>query len=396
MTQRIIFWFRNDLRLHDNEALYQAAKNSYEIVPVYVFDPRQFETTRLGFRRTGAFRAQLIIESVAELRNRLKALGADLLIRVGEPEKIIAQLAEDYHADYVYTTKKIGPKETRIESLLSKNLKIHNVDIKLFWIDTLLNVQDLPFSIAKLPHGFDSYWQMVKDRLPVKTILPAPEKLHLPSDYDPGLMPEVPSLGFQPDEISETYTGEIPQGGENTGLELLSQLVNELKQGTSSATYDHITDSRLSLWIALGCVSARQIYTQLAKLPEKTPGRNETIKNLFERDYAHFTLLKYGPRLFKPSGIKHLFEHRWNNDPVIFEKWKLGETENPEINKIMLKLKATGYPNLAERYQAANYLVNELDINWTWGATYFESLLLDYDVAVSWGRWNQVAKVGVE
>ena len=396
MTKRIIFWFRNDLRLHDNEALYQAAKNSYEIVPVYVFDPRQFETTRLGFRRTGALRAQLIIQSVTELRNRLKDMGADLLIRIGEPEKIIEQLADDYDADYVYTTKKIGPKETKIESLLSKNLKSHNIDIKLFWIDTLLNVQDLPFSISKLPSGFDSYWKMVKDQLLVKTPFSLPERLFLPEDYDAGIMPTASELGISPEEIADINTNEIPEGGEGAALAHLLQLINELKDGTSADTNDHITDSRLSLWIAQGCLSARQIYSELVKLPEKMPGRDEAIKNLFERDYAHFILLKYGPRMFKPSGIKHFFEHRWNNDPEIFEKWKQGKTENPEINQVMMKLKGTGYPNLAERYLAANYLVNELDINWTWGAMYFESLLLDYDVAVSWGRWNEVAKVGME
>ena len=80
--QRIIYWFRNDLRLQDNEALRSAVESAKEIVPVYVFDPRQFENTRFGFRRTGALRAQFLIDSVTDLRNNLqkkrrKSVGKD-------------------------------------------------------------------------------------------------------------------------------------------------------------------------------------------------------------------------------------------------------------------------------------------------------------------------------
>ena len=61
MIHRIIYWFRNDLRLQDNEAFFAATKAAQEVVPVYVFDPRQFEKTKFGFRRAGALRAQFLL-----------------------------------------------------------------------------------------------------------------------------------------------------------------------------------------------------------------------------------------------------------------------------------------------------------------------------------------------
>lgn len=73
--QNIIFWFRNDLRLHDNEALLKATKAG-NIIPVYVFDERQFNKTSLGFKRTGAFRAKFLLESVEDLRNNLRKIGS--------------------------------------------------------------------------------------------------------------------------------------------------------------------------------------------------------------------------------------------------------------------------------------------------------------------------------
>ncbi len=105
MARRIIYWFRNDLRLKDNQALFSAVSSADEIIPVYVFDPRQFEKTKLGFRRTGALRARFLIESVTELREKIRQKGGDLLIRTGTPETIVAKLAEDYNADCYFFHK---------------------------------------------------------------------------------------------------------------------------------------------------------------------------------------------------------------------------------------------------------------------------------------------------
>lgn len=93
-TKRIIVWFRQDLRLHDNEALVSAIARAEEIYPVFVFDERVFlAKTQWGFAKTGVFRAQFVIEAVADLRKSLQALGLDLIIRVGKAEDEIFNLA---------------------------------------------------------------------------------------------------------------------------------------------------------------------------------------------------------------------------------------------------------------------------------------------------------------
>ena len=92
--KRVIVWFRQDLRLHDNEALAHAISNAEEILPVFIFDPRVFEgTTRFGFHKTGPHRAKFIIESVRDLRQSLRSLGSDLYVRVGKPEDELVHLA---------------------------------------------------------------------------------------------------------------------------------------------------------------------------------------------------------------------------------------------------------------------------------------------------------------
>jgi len=85
---RIVVWFRNDLRLEDNETLTRALQQGKEIIPVYCFDSRHFESTSLGFAKTGAFRAQFLLESVADLRQSFQKIGGDLVILHGGPEEM--------------------------------------------------------------------------------------------------------------------------------------------------------------------------------------------------------------------------------------------------------------------------------------------------------------------
>jgi deoxyribodipyrimidine photo-lyase len=391
MTQRIIYWFRNDLRLEDNEAFFSALHAAQEVIPVYVFDPRQFAKTKLGFRRASALRAQFLIDTVAALRTRIQELGGELLIRIGEAEKIVAELAEEHQAEYVYTSKEIGPEETRNESSLSKNLKVGNVDIKLFWMDTLIHAVDLPFPISKLPMTFEEFAKMIDGHPKIKKPLPSPEKITVPALTGLSALPSLQHLGFEQDEIA-SITSRVSTATGETGAQqtLLTYL------GSLSGSQDipaTLADSGISKWLALGCVSARSIYNAI-RSQKQTPHTQAMIRDLLGRDYFHWLLLRFGPRIFKPSGTAHHFTKLWLNDHAVFESWTNAQTADAEVNRIMQKLTGTGFLTQAERTQAASYLADVLQVNWTWGAMYFESHLADYEVAVNWGMWNNIAGVG--
>jgi len=92
----ILVWFRNDLRVHDNEILFEATRKADKVLPVYVFDPFYFKTTELGLLKTGNIRAKFLLESVADLRDNLQKLGGELIVRIGNPAEIIPQLAQQY------------------------------------------------------------------------------------------------------------------------------------------------------------------------------------------------------------------------------------------------------------------------------------------------------------
>lgn len=108
---RIILWYRNDLRVHDHEPLNKAIKTKAQIIPIYCFDPRQFGQTNFGFPKTGAFRAKFLIESIADLRNTLQKLGSNLIIRQQKPEIAIPQLAQELKVKSVFLIKKLQQKK---------------------------------------------------------------------------------------------------------------------------------------------------------------------------------------------------------------------------------------------------------------------------------------------
>jgi deoxyribodipyrimidine photo-lyase len=150
MSKRIIYWFRNDLRLHDNEGFLKATQDADEVIPIYVFDTRQFkEIEPLGFPKTGAFRAKFLLESVQNLRDNLRKKGSNLLIRLGKPEVIISELARELGVSTIYTAKEAAQEETDLETALSKKLKVYNIDFEVFWQSTLYHPRDLPFWVSR-------------------------------------------------------------------------------------------------------------------------------------------------------------------------------------------------------------------------------------------------------
>src|SRR5690606_25035916 len=145
----------NDLRLHDNEALTEAIETKSEIIPIFVFDERVFfGTTKEGFEKTSAYRTKFIIEAVQDLRNSLKKLDADLIVRVGKPEEIIFELAKEFKTSWVYCNRERTDEELKVQDLLEKNLWTIGQEIRYARGKMLYYTADLPFPITQTPDNF--------------------------------------------------------------------------------------------------------------------------------------------------------------------------------------------------------------------------------------------------
>ena len=157
-------WFRNDLRVHDNESLYEAVKAADEVLPVYIFDPRILEaTTSFGFPKTGQFQRKFLIESVAALKDKLKTkYGVELLIRTGLPELIIPELAGKIKSIWVFCNRERTTEEVLVQDQVEKSLWTIGQEMRFSRGKMLFYTADLPFPVTHTPDAFSLFRKEVQ------------------------------------------------------------------------------------------------------------------------------------------------------------------------------------------------------------------------------------------
>jgi deoxyribodipyrimidine photo-lyase len=379
---KIILWYRNDLRIHDHEALWKASEKTSEVVPVYIFDPRLFKEHDLGFPKTGKLRHQFLIQSVKNLQVNLQKIGSNLIIRTGFPEDILPQLAKEIQADEIYTSEEITSEENEVDSLVEERLKADGRKIKFFWQTTLFHVDDLPMDIENLPDVFTQFRNKVEKFAKIRRTFDIPKNLIFR-----GLI--------NSEQICDLSINELVsfKGGETEAINRLNdyfwgkdllKTYKETRNGMLGLDYS----SKFSVWLANGCISSRYIYEEIKKYEHERIANESTYWLVFEliwRDYFRFVAMKFGNKIFHERGIMNK-PTNWKTNRNIFEKWRLGETGVPLIDANMMSNRG--------RQNVASFLVKDLQIDWRWGAAWFESQLIDYDVCSNWGNWLYVAGVG--
>lgn len=399
MSERtILVWFRNDLRIHDNEILLEATRKADKILPVYCFDPFYFKNTDNSTSKTGNFRARFLLESVADLRNNLRALGGELVIRIGNPAEILPQLAEQYRVNEVYHHREVAFEETAISEDVETALWKIRLNLKHFIGHTLYHKEDLPFPIKDIPDSFTVFRKKVERDSTVRPVTGTPESIVTPPITDAGELPTLKDLGL--DEPFDDPRATIHfTGGESVALQKLQQYLdnnaplNPKAARNPQALAEH--SSKLSPWLAFGCISPRRVYWEIMQ-HDNHAGHNPFILELLWRDYFRFMFKKHGLKFFSPEGFKDEAPELANNQEVLLTKWKKGKTGVPYVDAAMHELNATGYINNYSRQIVAGYLVRDLKVDWTKGAAYFAEKLIDYSPASNWGNWAFVAGVGTD
>lgn len=400
VESRILVWYRNDLRLHDHEPLHRALQQS-TIIPVYCFDPRQFAQTSFGFAKTGAFRAQFLLESVADLRQSLRAIGSNLIIRYGQPERVIPQLVEQLNVTAVHAHRAITAEEVAVESALEQALHPLNKPLNFFWGHTLYHPDHLPFNLRSIPEVFTTFRKQVEQHSRINPVFPAPTSLQpISATVEPGDLPTLTDLGLEA-PVFDARAVMCFKGGETAAQERLAHyfwtqdrlhVYKQTRNGMLGVDYS----SKFSPWLAMGCLSPRYVYDQVTQYEQQRVQNDSTYWLVFEllwRDYFHFTGAKHGNKLFYRSGLQGV-PIPWKQDWQRFDLWREGQTGYPLVDANMRELSATGFMSNRGRQNVASFLTKNLGIDWRMGAEWFESQLLDYDVCSNWGNWNYTAGVG--
>ncbi len=391
----ILVWFRNDLRVHDNEILLEAIKKADKILPVYCFDPFYFKQTSAGLAKTGNIRARFLLESVFDLRNNLQKLGGDLIVRMGNPAEILPQLAQHYQVSEVYHHREVAFEETEISELVESALWKMKLNLKHFIGHTLYHKEDLPFPIKDIPDSFAVFKKKVERDSDVRHCIETPQHISIPDIDGAGHIPTLPELGLT-EPVDDQRALFQYHGGETAALKQLEQYISTLDFNPAQKNAKHSeSPSRLSAWISLGCLSQRMVYHEVMK--HVNGGHSSGIPLILEllwRDYFRFMFKKYGKQFFNAEGFKDETLDLSAEQDALFDKWKEGHTGVRYIDAAMHELNATGYISNANRQVVAAFLVNHLRADWTKGAAYFEEKLIDYSPASNRGNWAFVAGVG--
>jgi deoxyribodipyrimidine photo-lyase len=403
-AKKSIVWFRQDLRLHDNEALTEALGNSDQIIPVYVFDERIFkgETRWFGFPKTGRYRARFILESVENLRKNLRAKGSELIVRFGKPEEEILKIANDEKTSWVFCNRERTQEEVVVQDALEEGLWSIGQEMRYSRGKMLYYTADLPFPVNQTPDIFTQFRKEVERFIPVRPPLPTPNEIPtVLSHLKPGVIPTLEDLGHEPFSWDERVV--LPfEGGEDAGL---ARLRHYLWESDAAATYKETRNgllgsdysTKFSPWLAQGCLSPKMIYAEVKRYELERVKNKSTYWIIFEllwRDFFRLMGKKYGNKIFLRGGTKGEADNRLRNDEHLLKLWVEGRTGVPFIDANMREIEKTGFMSNRGRQNVASFLVKDLKVNWQMGAEYFESMLIDYDPTSNWGNWNYVAGVG--
>jgi deoxyribodipyrimidine photo-lyase len=390
-----LHWFRNDLRLEDHKAPALAQEHSF-FIPVYIVDPRTYAHHPLGFTKTGVKRMAFLLESLQQLDYGLQQMGSRLLVFTGYPEVILPSLVSKLEMVHLTATKEYTTEEIRIEEALKSSLP----GISFYHDLTLIHPDDVPFDISDLPEMFTSFRKIVESKTKVRAPYPTVHWIPpLPSGLPITQIPTLEQLGMFHSDIEK---GLEFKGGYHSGKERLQEylfdsklisIYKETRNGLMGMDYS----SKFSPWLSVGALSARMIY-HAVKAYEQTVESNEStywmIFELLWRDYFKFIAMKHGNKIFKPQGIKGTAPSDQHRDKAVFQRWCKGQTGNDFVDAGMRELLHTGFLSNRLRQNVASYLCKDLKIDWTWGAAWFESRLIDYDTSSNWGNWMYIAGVG--
>ena len=392
----VILWFKNDLRLHDNESLQKAIASGKAILPVYCFDPQHYRQLDLGFAKADGVRLEFAKQCVTDLRKNIQKIGGNLLIATGNSAKIISNLVKDYDCDEIFAEQEFATEELDLITELRKLLPV-NCELSMTWGRTLYHIDDIPYKIPDIPLTSKAYRINTQKNSEVRKSLDSPKKIDvLKISRDKwGILPENSELGLIGDK---NYSLTYMYGGESKALERLNHYLFETEQLTSyrwtrnrSLGLDY--SSKFSPYLALGCLSPRTIYEAVMEYENTIKKNQSTWWIIFEmvwRDYFTFKLMRFQNQIYQTEGYSNKTKD-FENNKDLFQRWCEGRTGIPFVDAHMRQLNETGFMSNRGRVNCSSFLVYDYLIDWTWGAAYFESKLIDYDVASNWMNWHTQA-----
>ena len=368
-----VFWFRRDLRLHDNAGLFHALREGKPVVPVFIFDRNILdelddrEDKRVGF----------IHSSLHEIERLLAVIGSTLDVRYGFPDEIWKQLIKDYAIENVYTNHDHEPYARKRDAEVTEMLEANGIsfysfkDQVIFEKDEVLKDDGKPYTVFT---PYSRKWKAILNDFYLSSY--PTEKFFL--NFFRQAEKEIPALAQM-----NFKSGDQGFPIKNWKAEIIKHYKDQRDYPAVDGT------SRLSVHLRFGTMSIRELVKEAGKL-------NETFLNeLIWRDFYQMILWHF-PHVVDKAFKTEYDKIKWRNNEKEFNAWCSGETGYPIVDAGMRELNATGFMHNRVRMIVASFLTKHLLIDWRWGEAYFAKKLLDYDLAANNGGWQWAAGSGCD
>lgn len=394
-----LVWFRNDLRVRDQISLTSALQKDLPVLGVYVFQPKHYEITKYGFKKTEKFRAKFLLQSVENLKDNLNQLNLPLWVAHQEIGKAFEEIYQTFKVEHIFYQTEWTSEEKGEEILVKKALPETKFNPQ--YNQFLFHPEDIPFTnLKEIPEVFTHFRKNCEKKSKLRSEIPIPQPQKQSLEIPINKIPQLEDLGFQDFETHPQSAFPF-QGGEDQAWQRLNNYFWETKKlqfykKTRNGLLGTDYSSKFSAWLANGSISAVSIYHQIKSFEKEIKKNQDTYWLIFEliwRDYFKYVSLKHGNKIFQLGGILNR-DYNWNFHPKAFQDWTEGKTPEPFVNANMKEIAATGFMSNRGRQNVNSYWAKEWKQDWRVGAAYFEALLIDYDVHSNWGNWMYNSGVG--
>jgi len=380
----VVHWFRRDLRVRDNTALWHAARDGSGVVTVFVLDDHYGSDPNVG-----PARFRFLRESLEELAASVGRLGGRLVLRRGPAAEALPRLLEETGAGAVYANAEIGPYPESRDAAVRDALAAGGGKLRLFQ-DALLVDPDR--AVTDRGEPYTVYTPFARRWASEEKAPPLPEPASLAG-------PHV-ALATVPIERVSAWRDlppdpAAPRGGEREAMRLLDAfLEGPISRYPDDRNFPGVAGtSRLSPHLHFGTVSPRTLHARAGEA--RGDGGRKWIAELAWREFYH-SILHHFPRVARESFRRELDGLAWRDDPAGLEAWRRGETGYPLVDAAMRELSTTHWMHNRARMVAASFLTKDLHVHWREGERWFEHELADADQANNNGGWQWAAGTGTD
>jgi deoxyribodipyrimidine photo-lyase len=388
--KNVIYWFRRDLRLTDNTALYAAAAAGAEVIPVYILSD-----WKKNHRWTGPNRQHFLCGCLRSLDANLQAVGSRLIIRQGEALAELEKLATETRAEAIFFNRDPDPHGRAVEEKLEKMGQALGISIRPFKDVAIHERREVLTGSGDTLRVFTPY-SKAWEKLPKPPVAPRIKSLATPAGLDSLPLPDNSFWDLPP------AASGVLEAGEKAAR---SRMREFLDSGLSR--YGEIRDlpagggtSRLSQDLRYGLLSIRELHQECLKKADSldAKGRGSAMKYIAElvwREFYMQILWNY------PEVLEHEFNPKyrgmvWPGQMANLERWKNGETGFPIVDAAMRELRETGFMHNRTRMITAMFLTKDLHLDWRHGESYFMQMLTDGEIASNNGGWQWSAGTGAD